>query len=96
MRIIAIVALLLVAGITSSSAQSDTSAYCILGPIDNDRGAEPLNKCLPGDTTVIPSRNAAVVARFCDFSKAIVTTNTVVVCVVKGGERRAVFPGDKR
>jgi hypothetical protein len=36
---------------------------------------------------VIPAKSASAVARMCDFSKAIVTTNDHVVCVIVVPER---------
>jgi len=68
-----------------------TSAYCLPASVafleSDAKASDEVQKCARGDTVVIPSRNASAVARMCDFSKAIVSLNDNVVCVLIIPER---------
>jgi hypothetical protein len=65
--------------------------YCLAASaafLDSESKAfDELKKCVRGDTVVIPAKNPSVVARMCDFSKAIVTMADYVVCVLVIPER---------
>jgi hypothetical protein len=67
------------------------SAYCLAASAafleSESKASDELKKCARGDTVVIPAKSASAVAQICDFSKAIVTTNDHVVCVIFGPER---------
>jgi hypothetical protein len=67
------------------------SAYCLAASAafleSESKAIDELKKCARGDTVVIPAKSASVVAQMCDFSKAIVTTNDHVVCVIVTPER---------
>ena len=67
------------------------SAYCLAASAafleSESKAFDELKKCARGDTVVIPAKSASVVAQMCDFSKAIVTTNDHVVCVIVTPER---------
>jgi hypothetical protein len=67
------------------------SAYCLPASaafLESDaKASDEVQKCAPGDTVVIPARNASAVARMCDFSKAIVALGENVVCVLVSHER---------
>jgi hypothetical protein len=67
------------------------SAYCLAASAafleSESKASDELKKCARGDTVVIPAKSASAVAQMCDFSKAIVTTNDHVVCVIVGSER---------
>lgn len=74
----------------AQSSDTSSSAYCGSGstalalgsgnPIN--RLAEVRQKCRPGDTIFVPTANPSVIAKICDFSRAIVSTGYDVVCVL--------------
>jgi hypothetical protein len=67
------------------------STYCLPASVafleSDARASDEVKKCARGDTVIIPSRNASAVTRMCDFSKAIVSMNDNVVCVLVIPER---------
>jgi hypothetical protein len=67
------------------------SGYCLAASAafleSETKASEEMKKCARGDTVVIPAKSAGAVAQMCDFSKAIVTTNDHVVCVIVVPER---------
>jgi hypothetical protein len=67
------------------------SSYCLPASaafLESDaKASEELRKCARGDTVVIPARNPGAVARFCDFSKAVISVGDNVVCVLVFPER---------
>lgn len=67
------------------------SGYCLAASAafleSETKAFEELKKCARGDTIVIPAKSASAVARLCDFSKSIVTTQDHVVCVIVLPER---------
>jgi hypothetical protein len=69
------------------------SGYCLAASaafLDSESKAfDEIKKCVRGDTVVIPAKNVSVVARMCDFSKAIVTTADYIVCVLVIPERES-------
>jgi hypothetical protein len=62
-------------GASAAFLESETKAF------------DELKKCARGDTIVIPAKSASAVARLCDFSKSIVTSQDHVVCVIILPER---------
>jgi hypothetical protein len=67
------------------------SGYCLAASAafleSETKAFDELKKCTRGDTIVIPAKSASAVARLCDFSKSIVTTQDHVVCVIFLPER---------
>jgi hypothetical protein len=53
---------------------------------DND-GYQQLSRCARGDTVIIPNGSTSVVARVCDFTRAIVPGGGNVVCSYSGSTR---------
>ena len=68
---------------TSSQFCGVTSAFAI----SREEGLAELKKCQGGDTVLIPATSLHLVARFCDFTKSMVSTGDRVVCVLQGGDR---------
>jgi hypothetical protein len=67
------------------------SGYCLAASAafleSETKAFDELKRCTRGDTIVIPAKSASAVARLCDFSKSIVTTQDHVVCVIVLPER---------
>jgi hypothetical protein len=67
------------------------SAYCLAASAafleSESKAFDEMKKCARGDTVVIPAKSASAAARLCDFSKAIVTADDHVVCVLAVPER---------
>jgi hypothetical protein len=74
----------------AQSSETATSAYCASGSAalalgsasTTNRLVELSQKCRPGDTIFLPIANPSVIAKICDFSRAIVSTGYDVVCVL--------------
>ena len=74
----------------AQSSETAVSAYCAsgsaalaLGSVSTtNRLVELSQKCRPGDTIYLPIANPSVIAKVCDFSRAIVSTGYDVVCVL--------------
>jgi hypothetical protein len=68
------------------------SAYCVSGAggflMSEAQGFAEMKKCQRGDTIIIPAASASVVARVCDFTKAIVPSGGNIVCVMQGERGR--------
>jgi hypothetical protein len=68
------------------------SAYCVSasgGFLSSEaQGFAELKKCQRGDTVIIPAGSASVVARVCDFSRAVVASGGSIICVVQGERSR--------
>jgi hypothetical protein len=92
MRSGSIIIMLVFFSVTASAQPAMTSAYCLSGAAGffrgEDQGFAEMKKCQRGDTIVIPSGSASVVARVCDFGKAIVSSGSNVVCVLQGERGR--------
>lgn len=63
------------------------SAYCSCGAgaftLSAEQGyAETRQKCKPGDTILLPGDTTGAIARICDFSRSIVSTAGLLLCVV--------------
>jgi hypothetical protein len=63
------------------------SAYCSSGAgaftLSQEQGfAETRQKCKPGDTILLPGGSTGAIARICDFSRSIVSTDGLVICTV--------------
>lgn len=56
--------------------------------LDEARGFAELKKCTRGDTIIIPGSSGSVVARICDFSKAVVAVGGNVICVIQAERAR--------
>jgi len=70
----------------------DGSGYCVSGSAgflsSEDQGiAESRSKCKRGDSVIIPTAHARIIARLCDFTKSIVPAGGNVVCVLTGADR---------
>ena len=72
-------------------APASPSGYCLAASAafleSETKAFDELKKCARGDTIVIPAKSASAVARLCDFSKSIVTTQDHVVCIILLPER---------
>lgn len=72
------------------SSDASSAAYCGSGSAALALGsgsamsrlAEVRQKCRPGDTIFVPTANPPVIAKICDFSRAIISTGQDVVCVL--------------
>jgi hypothetical protein len=73
----------------AQSSEPSAPAYCGSGSAAlalgsgsaMNRLAEVRQKCRLGDTIFVPTANPPVIAKICDFSRAIVSTGHDVVCV---------------
>ncbi len=68
---------------TSSQFCGVTSAFAI----SREEGLAELKKCQGGDTVLIPATSLNLVARFCDFTKSMVSAGDRIACVLEGGDR---------
>jgi len=74
----------------AQSSETSAPAYCGSGSAAlalgsgsaGNRLVEIRQKCRPGDTIFLPIANPSVIAKVCDFSRAIVATGYDVVCVL--------------
>jgi hypothetical protein len=55
--------------------------------ISREEGLAELRKCQGGDTVLIPATSLNLVARFCDFTKSMVSAGDRIACVLQGGDR---------
>ena len=74
------------------AAGSDNTSYCVSGAAgfltSEEHGIEATrSKCKRGDTMIIPATRTRIIARLCDFTKAVVTAEGNVVCVLTGTDR---------
>lgn len=74
----------------AQASEPAKSAYCASGSAalalgsasTTNRLVELSQKCRPGDTIFLPIANPSVIAKICDFSRAMVSTGYDVVCVL--------------
>lgn len=70
----------------------EASHYCVSGSAgfltSEEQGIEATKlKCKRGDTLIIPAAKTRIVARLCDFTRAVIVAEGNVVCVLAGIDR---------